>query len=276
MCGRKTKKGHSVSRRSLSPDRLYGKADLHIHSLASDGLNSPREILDYVEHETDLDVIAIADHDDVDGALEAREIWKGGGYSFEVIVGEEITTLSGHLLALDISSCIRMFQSLEQTIAQIKAQNGLVIVPHPLAWFSSGLRRWRIEDIMAQSTDVHFDGMETFNPSVAGRQVYAEAVALAGALHLAHVGGSDSHHLDTIATARTLFPGRSWAELRAAIDQRTTRSEGEFWELDAYTSIALPQAIRSLIILPGKRVKKMAGWFLADRGLLAADHDAPR
>lgn len=266
-----------MSRRAgRSPDRAFGKADLHIHSLASDGLNSPREILDYVEHETDLDVIAITDHDDVEGALEARALCEGGGYSFDVVVGEEITTMSGHLLALDITSCIRMFQPLEQTIRQIKEQGGLVAIPHPLAWFSSGMRRWRIEDVMAQSSDLHFDGMETFNPSIAGRQVYAEALALADTLHLAHLGGSDSHHLDTIGSARTIFPGRTWAELRSAIAQRATRSEGEFWALDAYTSIALPQAVRSLIILPGKRVKKMAGWFLADRGLMAADHNEPR
>jgi hypothetical protein len=129
---------------------------------------------------------------------------------------------------------------------------------------------------MVQSPELRFDGMETFNPSVAGRQVYAEAVELANNLGLAHVGGSDSHHLETIATARTLFPGRTWPELRAAIVQRATRSEGEFWELDDYTSIAVPQAVRSLIILPGKRVKKMAGWFLADRGLAPDRGDAAR
>jgi predicted metal-dependent phosphoesterase TrpH len=259
------------SNRARRPEKSLGRADLHIHSLASDGLNSPAEILAYVEEQTDLDVIAIADHDGVDGALEARALWLRGGYSFEVIVGEEITTQSGHLLALDIKSNIRMFQSLERTISEIHAQGGLAVVPHPLAWFSAGLRRWRIESVMQQPPEQHFDGMETFNPSFAGRQTYAEALALAGELQLAHLGGSDSHHIDTIGTARTVFPGRTWSDLRQAIATRCTMSEGEFWGRSSYTSIAVPQAFRSLVILPGKRVKKMAGWFLADHGFSAPD-----
>jgi predicted metal-dependent phosphoesterase TrpH len=252
-------------------DRAFGKADLHIHSLASDGLNSAQEILDYVETRTDLDVIAIADHDHIEGALEARTLWQSGRYSFEVVVGEEVTTLSGHLLALDIKTCVRMFQPLEKTIADIHEQGGLAVIPHPLAWYSSGLRRWRIEDVMRQKPEQHFDGMETFNPSVAGRRTYADAVALANELHLAHCGGSDSHSLETIASARTIFPGRTWADLRRAISERTTTAEGEFWELSAYTGIAVPQAFRSLVILPGKRVKKMASWFLQDRGIISAE-----
>jgi predicted metal-dependent phosphoesterase TrpH len=267
MCGGTTKKECQVSKRAgRLRTSATGIADLHIHSLASDGLNSPREILDYVEEKTDLDVIAIADHDDIEGALEARRLCAEGGYSFDVVIAEEITTLSGHLLALDITTCVRMFQSLEKTIADIRSQDGLVVVPHPLAWFSSGLRRWRIETIMRQAPQCQFDAMETFNPSVAGRHTYHETMALVKVHGLASVGGSDSHSLPTIGSARTLFPGRTWPELRQAILQRTTRAEGEFWGRSAYTSIALPQAVRSLIILPGKRVKKMAGWFLTDHG----------
>lgn len=257
-------------RRRVRPERAIGKADLHIHTLASDGLNSPREILDYVEEKTDLDVIAIADHDSIDGALEAQALWEKGDYSFEIVIGEEVSTLSGHLLALDIRKCVRMYQSLEKTLADIRAQNGLAIIPHPLAWYSSGLRRWRIEDVVRKQP-VHFDGMETFNPSVAGRRTYAEALALADDLHLAHCGGSDSHSLETIDSARTLFPGRTWADLRRAIAERKTTSEGEYWQLAAYTDIAVPQAFRSLVLLPGKRVKRMASWFLQDHGILPVE-----
>src|SRR5438094_274782 len=50
-----------------------GKADLHIHTSFSDGMADVPELLDYVESETDLDIIGIVDHDDVRGALAARE-----------------------------------------------------------------------------------------------------------------------------------------------------------------------------------------------------------
>ena len=77
-----------------------GKADLHIHSNCSDGKPSIEEILEYVEHKTDLDVIAITDHDTIDGALLAQELMKRKKYRFEVIIGEEISTKRGHIIGL--------------------------------------------------------------------------------------------------------------------------------------------------------------------------------
>lgn len=237
--------------------------------MASDGLNRPQEILDYVEEHTDLNVVAITDHDEIEGAHEAREIWQRGHYSFDLVLGEEITTLSGHLLALDIEQPIRMFQSLERTIAEIHHQGGLAIVPHPLAWFSSGLRRWRMDTIMdSNDPHVYFDGLETFNPSFAGRQVHTDTIDLNNVYQLASLGGSDSHCLQTIGTARTIFAGSTWQDLRRCIVERSTSAEGEFWSFADHSSIAVPQAMRSLIILPGKRIRKMAGWFLADHGLV--------
>ncbi|HET9522021.1 MAG TPA: hypothetical protein VFO73_13315, partial [Candidatus Limnocylindrales bacterium] len=89
-----------------------GRADLHIHTLASDGTASIEEILAYVENETDLDVIAIADHERVDAALAARAIARARGLRAEVVVGEEVSTVGGHLLALFIEERIRPLRSL--------------------------------------------------------------------------------------------------------------------------------------------------------------------
>ena len=85
-----------------------GKADMHLHTLYSDGTVSVGALLDHVEAETNLDVIAITDHERIDGALRAREMHAAGPYSFELVVGEEITTRRGHVLALFINSmCAR-------------------------------------------------------------------------------------------------------------------------------------------------------------------------
>jgi len=258
----------SKARRERGP-RPYGKADLHIHSLASDGLNSAAEILAHVEEHTDLDVIAITDHDEIEGALQARQLWERGGYSFEVVVGEEITTLSGHIVALGIQRLIRMFQPLDRTLMEIHAQGGLAVIPHPLAWYAAGLSRWRIEKTLQQrDKHAYFDAIEVFNPSFAGRQSNTEVAAFNNKrLHLPGVAGSDSHALHTIGTAYTVFAGRTWADLRTAIQQGTTQSEGVFWNLADHSSIAVPQAVRSLIILPGKRIKKLAGWVMDALGL---------
>src|SRR5688572_25538794 len=78
----------------------YSKADLHIHSTYSDGLDTIPQILDYVEQHTDLDMIAIADHDDVRGAHEMRELAARRNSRVRVIMASEITTRQGHLLAL--------------------------------------------------------------------------------------------------------------------------------------------------------------------------------
>ena len=112
-------------------DRL-GRADLHIHTLASDGTAGVLEILDHVERATNLDVIAITDHERIDAAVAARAIAQDRGLRFEVIVGEEVTTLGGHLLALWIDRPVRPFRSLRSTIAAVHDQGGLAIPAHRL------------------------------------------------------------------------------------------------------------------------------------------------
>ncbi|MFQ5472594.1 MAG: PHP domain-containing protein, partial [Dehalococcoidia bacterium] len=79
----------------MNTSRL-GKADLHVHTSASDGMADASALLDYVEEHTDLDVVAITDHDDIRGAWRAREVWANRRYRFEVVTGIEITSIQGH------------------------------------------------------------------------------------------------------------------------------------------------------------------------------------
>ena len=101
-----------------------GRADLHIHSLASDGTSSVGEILDHVERTRPLDVIAITDHERIDAAVAARTMAEDRGLRVEVIVGEEITTLGGHLLGLFLERPVKPFRSLRASIAAIHDQGG--------------------------------------------------------------------------------------------------------------------------------------------------------
>ncbi|MBI3971542.1 MAG: hypothetical protein HY332_09655, partial [Chloroflexi bacterium] len=50
---------------SVTLSGLMGSADLHVHSAWSDGMASVREIMEFAEAHTDLDVLAIADHDQI-------------------------------------------------------------------------------------------------------------------------------------------------------------------------------------------------------------------
>src|SRR5438093_1100296 len=112
-----------------------GKADLQLHSDLGDGLASPEQILDAAERAR-LDVIALTDHDDIRGAFTIRELASRRSSQVEVVLGVEVTTRSGHLLALWIEDEIPMLAGLAETVARVHAAGGVAIVPHPLSYLT--------------------------------------------------------------------------------------------------------------------------------------------
>ena len=208
-----------------------GKADMHLHTLYSDGTASVRAVLDHVETSTDLDIIAITDHERIDGALRAREIHAAGGYTFELVVGEEITTRRGHVLALFITERIPALRPLPETIERIHHQGGVAIAAHPMAPLTPSLgARSLLAAHAAEDPRHRLDAIELMNPSAAGRSRRADRARInADVLRLAAVGNSDAHVLEGIATAWTWFPGASGLDYRAAIAAGTTRPDGGYW-----------------------------------------------
>ena len=238
-----------------------GKADLHIHSGAGDGIPSVAEILEYVEQETDLDLIAITDHDLIHGALEARELASKGNYRFECIVGMEITTLEGHLLVYDLEKPIRMLLPLAQTIQLVHEQEGFCVVPHPMSWLTRSVGYRGLERIMKdERRDVTLDGLEILNPTLAGRVIYKKVLHLNREhWHLPELGGSDAHSLEFIGSGHTFFPGRTAADFRRALKESTTQVGGRFLDVEdhlALMSIAGEQMLKSLVIMPSQHVKR--------------------
>jgi predicted metal-dependent phosphoesterase TrpH len=208
-----------------------GKADMHLHTLYSDGTASVQAVLDHVESATDLDLVAITDHERIDGALRAREIHAGGGYSFELIVGEEITTRRGHVLALFLTERVPALRPLPETLERIHDQGGIAIAPHSLAPLTPSLgRRSLLWSHGAADPRHRLDAIELMNPSTAGRSRRGARDRLnADTLGLPAVGNSDAHVLEGIGTAWTWFPGATAADYRAAIDAGTTRPDGAYW-----------------------------------------------
>jgi len=203
-----------------------GKADLHIHTAISDGMASPRELLDYVEEETDLDIIAVTDHDDLRGALETRESWARGRYRFQVIPGVEVTAIEGHIIALFVEEPLPSLRPAQEVLEAVHRQGGLAIAAHPLNWLTRSLGKRALDRIAASEREgVYLDGLETANQSPGGRLGLKKAAALnRERYHLAEVGGSDAHFLKVIGSAYTEFPGRSGEELRHSILERTCGS----------------------------------------------------
>lgn len=208
----------------------FGQADVHIHSIASDGTASALEILEHVERRTDLDVIAIADHERIEAAVECQRLARERGSRVEVIVAEEVTTRSGHLLGVFLQARLKRSQRLEFTVAEIHEQGGLAIVPHPFSAFTLGMRKQAIMRVHL-STDplVYWDALEGYNPSTAGRYGRTATIRLAGELGLALVGNSDGHTLDTIGDGRTFFSGSTADDYRRAVLERTTSGACDDW-----------------------------------------------
>src|SRR5260370_3506030 len=73
-----------------------GRADLHMHTTASDGWPTPEELVEHAARRAKLDVIAVTDHDTIDGALRARE-HASKRARFHVIVGGEVSSRHGHI-----------------------------------------------------------------------------------------------------------------------------------------------------------------------------------
>ena len=206
-----------------------------MHTTYSDGVATVEEVLAHIQHRTPLDVIAITDHDTVEGALRARDLAAKHDFPFEVIVGEEVSTREGHLLTLFINKRIPPGLSIERSIELAHAQGGLAIVAHPFhRLFRFSVQREVMERLWRQP-EVHPDGVETLNASFAGIGCYGLATrSTRERYRWAETGNSDAHTLTAIGSARTGYPGSGVVALRQAIQERQTEAQGGYWRLREY------------------------------------------
>lgn len=213
----------------LAAPTAMSKADLHIHTKASDGTFTPYEMLEYVSTETDIAVLAVTDHDEIDGALEAAALAEQFP-GVDVIPGIEVSTFDGHLIGLWVETAFPVLRSAEWTIDAIREQGGLIVVPHPMSWLTLSFRPFTFKRLARKG--YRFDAIEVMNASPAGKMSYEKALEVQQRLGLPQVGGSDAHILEGIGKAHTLFPGSTAADLREAIKQKTTLARGGYFDLD--------------------------------------------
>lgn len=205
----------------------HSAADLHMHTTASDGTMSPLEVVEWACERTSLSVIAICDHNTNEGALEAAELCRGQNYPVEVVVGQEVESTDGHILGLWTPELVKPGQPAQETVDDIHAQGGLAIIAHPYApkwWHKHGLCRG--ETCVYDAVD--YDGVEVANstPLLFLANFHARSYWRDNQHRLAATGGSDAHAVFVIGTSRTIFPGSTAADLRLAIEERTTRGWG--------------------------------------------------
>ena len=171
--------------RTRLAERDFVDVDLHMHTDHSpDCATSVDTLLDTAKR-VGLGAIAITDHNEVSGALEARERADG----IKVIVAEEVKTADqGEVIGLFIEEKIPRGMTLAETIAEIRRQGGLVYVPHPFDRMHSVPD---YEHLLSVVEDI--DAMEVFNPRVAFSAFNEEAARFAAKYRIVAGAGSDSH-----------------------------------------------------------------------------------
>jgi predicted metal-dependent phosphoesterase TrpH len=198
-----------------------GRADLHMHTTASDGWPTPQELVDHAARRASLSVIAITDHDTIEGALRARE-HAAKRARLHVIVGEEVSSRDGHIVALFLERRIRPGMSAAATVHAIHDQGGLAIAVHPFWRTERVARSGRVHGVGWLAAELDFDGIEVEN-ATPGFYVFNQlAHRLNLGLGAAELGSSDAHILDAVGRAYTEFPGKTPEALRTAIESGTT------------------------------------------------------
>jgi hypothetical protein len=159
------------------------KLDLHIHSKYSeDGAGSPQEIIKILQKKG-LNGMAITDHNTVEGGLKALKV---APKNFIVIPGVEISTLDGHMIALNVRENIKKELSSEETVEKIIENGGTPIVPH-LYRSMSGIKVDKLKKIQDK-----ISAIEVFNACSVPKSNLKTA-KIAKKFKLGGTGGSDSH-----------------------------------------------------------------------------------
>ncbi len=196
---RHSTEGDPELRRRLSRRPLV-EVDLHMHTDHSSDCATPVEVLLASAREAGLGAIAVTDHNEISGALEAhaQAARLGSHPPLKVIVGEEVKTAGeGEVIGLFINEKIPRGLSMKETVAEIKRQGGLVYVPHPFDRMHSVPD---YEHLLRILDDV--DAIEVFNPRVAIPAFNDEAVRFAAKYRIVAGAGSDSHVAQGLGSVR--------------------------------------------------------------------------
>jgi len=173
------------------------KADLHIHTEYSLDCNTPLDKIINRCLEIGINCIAIADHGTIEGALKMQRI-----APFLVIVAEEILTPHGEIMGMFLKNGIPSGLSVEQTILQIKAQGGLISIPHPFDILrKSALDSKIVEELVAQ-----IDILEVFNSRTILLRCSNKARTFAQKYSIPESAGSDAHTLGEIGNTYVEMP----------------------------------------------------------------------
>ena len=223
-------------------------ADPHCHTTASDGMVTPAELVEAAV-KAHIDLIAVTDHDTMASVKEVQE--RGDAAGLAVVAGQEVTTkwpAQTHVMGWFLERPIKRGMSLEDSVAAIHDQGGLVIIPHPFmpVYFGS-IQPAMLRRLLERH---HVDGIEMmFTVPIGARrrvelnEFYARNSERLGAA----IGGSDSHFgSNDIGRMLTAYEG----DFRTAVQLRTTQPQAGRARGRIPAGTLLRQQWRALVELP--------------------------
>ncbi len=204
---------------AINQENQQGIADIHTHTRCSgfgrySFLHFPESVTDPAKaveaaRKKKLDVLCITDHNTIQGAVIAKKCAAG----IEVVIGEEISSAEGEILALFIQEEIKPMLGAPETIDLIHDQGGIAIAAHPFSPHCPSLGK--------KICNLKLDGVEVFN--ACHRDAYSNLMAQTFTPgKLARLGSSDAHSINMIGNGYTIFEGRTSEELRSSILKRKT------------------------------------------------------
>jgi len=204
----------------------------------SDGAQRPEALVRAASGR--LSVVAITDHDEIRGALEARRYARDNPIlGVDVVVGEEISTLNGHLIGLFLEELVPPNLTAEETIRRIHAQGGLAVAAHPFHPVRGAVRGHRTVGQLIP--DLPLDAVEVVNNAGVFSWLYDAWAALANVeWALPVTAGSDAHDVWYVGNAVTRFDGQSAEDLRHALMGGATRAHRNW----SWTCDKLPRHLR--------------------------------
>jgi hypothetical protein len=169
-----------------------------------------------------LNVLAITDHDTLQGAEIGEKLVKKEGLSDKILLikGEEISSREGHILGIGINKVIKPGMSAIETIDAIKKQGGVSIIPHPFSPYG-------IRNIIFNLKK--FDGMETVNPFASFSRGNKKAQHMINLFDVASIGSTDAHTLGVIGRVFTkLWCDTDVDSVLNAIRKKQTEAVGNY------------------------------------------------
>jgi len=198
--------------------RALAFADFHVHTRASRDSLLTEDRFIRLALERGLTHVAVTNHDNVEGAIAVRDRVAALGEEerLHIILGEEVSSADGEIIGIFLTETIPPGLRADETADAIRAQGGLVSIPHPYDPF----RRSHIaEEALLRLADAgKIDAIEVFNSRVTFGRHNQRAADLAATYGIPGIACSDAHSGREVAMSFNALPDFSTAdELRAAL-----------------------------------------------------------